>query len=84
MINTQLQKSKEESPSKVILIGEGAKILINERGEIIMFFRIIVKNGAGFEVYNKIIQAKDENEAIKQTINDVDIACGDTIDIDYI
>ena len=33
MKNFQLQKSKEKSPSKVILIGEGAKILKYERGE---------------------------------------------------
>lgn len=28
--------TKEKSPSKVIIIGEGAKILINERGESFM------------------------------------------------
>ena len=37
---TKVGTIKEESPSKVILIGEGAKILINERGENVMKLKI--------------------------------------------
>lgn len=49
-----------------------------------MEYRIIIKNYADFELYNKIVTAKDENAAIKQVLSDCDIACGDTIEIDYI
>lgn len=46
-------------------------------------YRVIVKNYGDFEIYNKIITAKDENEAMKYLINDADISCGDKIEIDY-
>ena len=46
-------------------------------------FKVIIKNYGDFELYNKTIKAKDENEAIKQVLNDCDIACGDRIEIDY-
>ena len=48
-----------------------------------MKFRISIKNYTGFEFYNKVKEAKDENDALKQVLNDVDIACGDKIDMDY-
>jgi len=35
--------TKEKSPSKVILIGEGAKILINERGDFMSIKELLIK-----------------------------------------
>ena len=35
--------TKEKSPSKVILIGGGAKILINERGENMSIKELLIK-----------------------------------------
>ena len=48
--------AKEKSPSKVMLIGEGAKILINERGE--SFMRKVEINIYKFKELKEEIQEK--------------------------
>lgn len=44
-------------------------------------FNVIILNGADIEVYEKSFKAKDENEAIKEMLQDVFLADGDTIKI---
>ena len=45
-------------------------------------FRVIMTNGAGIEIYNEVIEAKDENEAISLILKDEIIYSGDTISIE--
>ena len=47
-----------------------------------MEYRIIIKNGANCEVYNEIVTAKDENEAIKIVLDSEIIYAGDKIEIE--
>lgn len=47
-----------------------------------MNFRVIIKNGANCEIYNELITAKDENEAIKTVLGSETIYTGDIIIID--
>lgn len=45
-------------------------------------FRIIITNDVGSELYNDVIEAKDENEALLVVIKDEAIYSGDTISIE--
>ncbi len=47
-----------------------------------MFFRVIIKNGANCEIFNDLITAKDENEAIKRVLESETICSGDIISIE--
>lgn len=47
-----------------------------------MNFRVIIKNGANCEIYNELITAKDENEAIKTVLESETIYSGDIINIE--
>lgn len=47
-----------------------------------MKFRVIVENGLCSEIYNKIVLAKDENEAIKIMLEHETICAGDIISIE--
>ena len=45
-------------------------------------FRVIISNGVGAELYNEVIEAKDENEALLVVLEDEIVYSGDTISID--
>lgn len=47
-----------------------------------MKFRVIIKNGVCSEIFNDLITAKNENEAIKIVLEKETICSGDTIIID--
>ena len=47
-------------------------------------YRIIIKNGANIEIYNEIITAKSENEAIKQVLETEIIYAGDKIETEEV
>lgn len=47
-----------------------------------MEFRIIIKNSGDCEIYNEIITAKDENEALKTVLDSEIIYTGDKIEIE--
>lgn len=47
-----------------------------------MNFRVIIKNGVCSEIFNDLITAKNENEAIKIVLEKETICSGDTIIID--
>lgn len=47
-----------------------------------MNYRIIIKNGANCEIFNELITAKDENEAIKIVLENETIYSGDIINIE--
>jgi hypothetical protein len=44
-------------------------------------FRIIVKNGANCEIYNRLFNAETENEALKMFLENEIIYCDDSITI---
>lgn len=46
-----------------------------------MDFRIIIKNGGKCLVYDEIVNAKDENEALQKLLEKVSINTDDTIEI---
>lgn len=46
-----------------------------------MDFRIIIKNGGNCLIYDEIVNAKDENEALKKLLEKVTISIDDTIEI---
>ena len=45
-------------------------------------FRIIISNSVGAELYNDVIEAKDENEALLIVLKDEIVYSGDTINIE--
>ena len=47
-----------------------------------MNYRIIIKNGTNCEIYNEIVTAKDENEALKIILETETIYSGDKIIIE--
>lgn len=47
-----------------------------------MEYRIIIKNSGNCEIYNEIVTAKDENEAIKVVLDSEIIYAGDRIEIE--
>ena len=44
-------------------------------------YNIIIRNGGGYEIYNEVIIARSENDAIKMIIDNITLADGDTIEI---
>lgn len=44
-------------------------------------FRVIIANGAGAELYNEVVEAKDENESVLTVLKDEIVYSGDTISI---
>ena len=46
-----------------------------------MDFRIIIKNGVNCLVYDEIVNAKDENNALQKLIEKVTISIDDAIEI---
>lgn len=46
-----------------------------------MDFRIIIKNGGNCLIYDEIVNAKDENEALKKLLEEITISIDDTIEI---
>lgn len=47
-----------------------------------MEYRVIIKNSGNCEIYNEIVTAKDENEAIKTVLDSEIIYTGDRIEIE--
>lgn len=47
-----------------------------------MDIRIIIRNSGDCEIYNKIVTAKDENEALKTVLDSEIIYTGDKIEIE--
>ncbi len=47
-------------------------------------FKIIILNGAGCEIYNKIIKAENENKAIIEVLDNEVIYSDDTITIEEV
>lgn len=45
-------------------------------------YNIVIKNASNVEVYNECVFAYNENEAILQILNNVNICDGDTITIE--
>lgn len=45
-------------------------------------FRVIIANSVGAELYNDVIEATDENEALLKVLKDEIVYSGDTISID--
>lgn len=49
-----------------------------------MNFRIIIKNAGNCVIYDEIINAKNENEAIIKVMGEVYVSIGDKIEIEEV